>query len=62
MQEVVMAAYLERTDLSAHGFYTTPDITGFGGNYPFNYLCYGGWGGWQAAGWLAGWLVGWLVG
>lgn len=40
-QEVVMAAYLERVDLSAHGFYATPDITGFGGNFPFNYLCYG---------------------
>lgn len=36
-----MAAYLERVDLSAHGFYATPDITGFGGNFPFNYLCYG---------------------
>lgn len=41
-QEVVNAAYLERVDLSAHGFYATPDVTGFGGNYPFNYLCYGG--------------------
>eukprot|EP00798_Chlamydomonas_sp_ICE-L_P022196 gene22196-29256_t len=27
-KEVVNAAYLERTDLSAHGFYATPDITG----------------------------------
>lgn len=35
------AAYLERIDLSAHGFYATPDITGFGGDRPFNYLCYG---------------------
>ena len=26
-----MAAHLDRVDLSAHGFYTTPDITGFGG-------------------------------
>ena len=43
LQEVVLAAYLERTDLSAHGFYSTPDVTGFGGNFPFNYLCYGGW-------------------
>ena len=48
LQEVVMAAYLERTDLSAHGFYSTPDVTGFGGNFPFNYLCYGGWRWWQA--------------
>ena len=36
-----MAAYLDRTDLCAHGFYSTPDVTGFGGLYPFNYLCYG---------------------
>jgi len=28
-------------DLSAHGFYVTPDITGFGGTRPFNYLTYG---------------------
>ena len=28
-------------DLSAHGFYTTPAITGFGGARPFNYLTYG---------------------
>ncbi len=41
MQEIVMAAYLDRVDLSAHGFYATPDITGFGGDRPFNYLCYG---------------------
>ena len=27
-KEVVSAAYLERVDLSAHGFYATPDITG----------------------------------
>ncbi|PSC76668.1 Xanthine dehydrogenase [Micractinium conductrix] len=40
-KEVVMAAYLDRTDLCAHGFYSTPDVTGFGGLYPFNYLCYG---------------------
>jgi hypothetical protein len=39
-KEVVNAAYLDRVDLSAHGFYITPDITGFGGNRPFNYLCY----------------------
>jgi xanthine dehydrogenase/oxidase len=39
--KVAQAAYMDRVDLSAHGFYTTPDITGFGGNRPFNYLCYG---------------------
>ena len=27
-KEVVSAAYLERVDLSAHGFHATPDITG----------------------------------
>jgi xanthine dehydrogenase molybdopterin-binding subunit B len=26
--QVVNAAYMERVDLSAHGFYATPDITG----------------------------------
>jgi hypothetical protein len=41
-QEVVMAAYLDRTDLCAHGFYSTPDVSGFGGDMPFNYFCYGG--------------------
>ncbi|GLC34818.1 hypothetical protein PLESTB_001167600 [Pleodorina starrii] len=40
-KEVANAAYLDRVDLSAHGFYITPDITGFGGNRPFNYFCYG---------------------
>ncbi|EFJ45339.1 hypothetical protein VOLCADRAFT_63971 [Volvox carteri f. nagariensis] len=40
-KEVVNAAYLDRVDLSAHGFYATPDITGFGGNRPFNYFCFG---------------------
>ena len=40
-QEIVSAAYLDRVDLCAHGFYATPDITGFGGTRPFNYLCYG---------------------
>lgn len=41
---MVFAAYLERVDLCAHGFYAVPDITGFGGPRPFNYLCYGGLG------------------
>jgi xanthine dehydrogenase/oxidase len=39
--EVVQAAYFDRTDLSAHGFYSTPDITGFGGNRPVNYFTFG---------------------
>lgn len=40
-QELVNTAYMQRVDLSAHGFYKTPDITGYGGPVPFNYLCYG---------------------
>ena len=36
-----MAAHLSRVDLSAHGFYKTPDITGFGGTRPFSYFTYG---------------------
>jgi xanthine dehydrogenase/oxidase len=39
-KELVNAAYVDRVDLSAHGFYVTPDITGFGGNRPFNYFCF----------------------
>jgi hypothetical protein len=39
--EIVEAAYMERVDLSAHGFYATPGVTGFGGEAPFNYFCYG---------------------
>ncbi|KAK9866817.1 hypothetical protein WJX84_005780, partial [Apatococcus fuscideae] len=39
--ELAKAAYLQRVDLSAHGFYITPDITGFGGVRPFNYFTYG---------------------
>ena len=35
------AAYFERVDLSAHGFYKTPDVTGFGGVLPFNYFTFG---------------------
>ncbi|KAL3701831.1 hypothetical protein R1sor_019853 [Riccia sorocarpa] len=42
--EVVLAAYLQRIDLSAHGFYITPDI-GFewdvGKGKPFNYYTFG---------------------
>jgi xanthine dehydrogenase/oxidase len=34
-------AYSERVDLSAHGFYATPDITGADGDRPFNYFVYG---------------------
>ena len=40
-REVVNAAYFERVDLSAHGFYKTPDVTGFGGVLPFNYFTFG---------------------
>lgn len=40
-KEVVNAAYLDRVDLSAHGFYKTPDVEGFGSARPFNYFCFG---------------------
>ena len=30
-KELINAAYLDRVDLSAHGFYATPDITGGAG-------------------------------
>lgn len=40
-KEIVGKAYFDRVDLSAHGFFKTPDISGFGGTKPFNYLCYG---------------------
>jgi xanthine dehydrogenase/oxidase len=40
-KEVALAAYMDRLDLCAHGFYSTPDVTGFGGDMPFNYFCYG---------------------
>lgn len=40
-QELATAAWLDRIDLSAHGFYRTPDVTGFGGNTPFNYYTCG---------------------
>ncbi|KAK9811378.1 hypothetical protein WJX72_002855 [[Myrmecia] bisecta] len=39
--EIVNAAYMERVDLSAHGFFKTPDITGWGGVTPFNYFTHG---------------------
>ncbi len=40
--EVVQKAYSDRVDLSAHGFYATPDITSHPhGNMPFNYYTYG---------------------
>eukprot|EP00899_Mesostigma_viride_P019651 jgi/Mesvir1/27688/Mv07407-RA.1 len=44
-KEVVNAAYMERVDLSAHGFYKTPDIHfdfKVGKGMPFNYFAYGG--------------------
>jgi xanthine dehydrogenase/oxidase len=34
-------AYTDRVDLSAHGFYATPEVTGFGGPRPFNYFVFG---------------------
>ncbi|KAL6770287.1 XDH1 [Auxenochlorella protothecoides x Auxenochlorella symbiontica] len=40
-KDIVNAAYLDRVDLSAHGFYSTPDIGGFGSEKPYNYFCYG---------------------
>ena len=38
---IAKMAYFDRVDLCAHGFYATPDITGYGGSRPFNYFCYG---------------------
>lgn len=40
-KDLVNAAYVERVDLSAHGFYSTPGIGGFGSDTPYNYFCYG---------------------
>ncbi len=41
----MQAAWFDRTDLSAHGFYKTPDITGWNGQKwqtrPFNYFTFG---------------------
>lgn len=40
--EIVQKAYFDRVDLSAHGFYATPDITSHPhGNMPFDYYTYG---------------------
>lgn len=40
--EIVQKAYFDRVDLSAHGFYATPDITSHpDGTMPFNYFTYG---------------------
>jgi xanthine dehydrogenase/oxidase len=41
MKEIAKAAHMARIDLSAHGFHSTPDVTGFEGDRPFNYFCYG---------------------
>lgn len=41
MDVLAKSAHFERVDLSAHGFYKTPDITGADGPKPFNYFCYG---------------------
>jgi hypothetical protein len=40
-KEVALDAYMARVDLSAHGFYRTPDITGSVGSMPFNYFSFG---------------------
>eukprot|EP01023_Acetabularia_acetabulum_P003690 TRINITY_DN11523_c0_g2_i1.p1 TRINITY_DN11523_c0_g2~~TRINITY_DN11523_c0_g2_i1.p1 ORF type:complete len:409 (+),score=82.78 TRINITY_DN11523_c0_g2_i1:605-1831(+) len=40
-KDAVSAAYWDRVDLSAHGFHKTPDITGYGGETPFSYFCFG---------------------
>ena len=42
---IVNAAYMQRVDLSAHGFYLTPDVNGGYGNRPFNYYSFGASGG-----------------
>ncbi|GAX80308.1 hypothetical protein CEUSTIGMA_g7746.t1 [Chlamydomonas eustigma] len=39
--KAVNSAYMARVDLSAHGFYLTPDVTGGDGNRPFNYYAFG---------------------
>eukprot|EP00892_Ulva_mutabilis_P007836 jgi/Ulvmu1/5424/UM022_0219.1 len=41
MHDIAGAAWMERVDLCAHGFYRTPDITGAEGNMPFNYFVFG---------------------
>lgn len=41
MKDIASAAYMQRIDLCAHGFYATPNITGAGGDRPANYFCYG---------------------
>lgn len=40
-KDTVNAAYMSRVDLSAHGFYLTPDISGGSGTRPFNYYTFG---------------------
>ncbi|WIA42814.1 hypothetical protein OEZ86_008746 [Tetradesmus obliquus] len=39
--QMATQAYMDRVDLSAHGFYATPEVTGFGGPRPFNYFVFG---------------------
>ena len=41
LAKAALAAHLDRVDLSAHGFYATPDIGGFGTEKPFAYFTYG---------------------
>jgi xanthine dehydrogenase/oxidase len=37
----VAAAYAARVDLTAHGFYATPGVDGYGTSTPFAYNCFG---------------------
>lgn len=44
LAQLAQAAYMDRVDLSAHGFYRTPDLDfdwAVGQGRPFNYFCYG---------------------
>jgi xanthine dehydrogenase/oxidase len=41
LKEIATKAHQDRADLSAHGFYKMPDVTGFGGDRPFLYFTYG---------------------
>ena len=42
MREIASAAYWDRCDLSAHGFYKMPEVGGFGSDRPFLYFTFGG--------------------
>lgn len=41
MREIASAAYWDRCDLSAHGFYKMPEVGGFGSDRPFLYFTFG---------------------